>query len=107
MNTNYEEIFKNTTSVFQTENAISTSSRYKHITTIDIINKLENLNWFSQRAIEVKSKKNKGFQKHMVILRNPDITLEDRIPEDHKQGVNFVILMRYGATSDVISEVEE
>ena len=83
MNTNYEEIFKNATSVFQQENAPTTSDRYKHITTIDIIDKLKTLNWYPHRAVEVKARKNKGFQKHMVTLRNPYINFEvgERIPE--------------------------
>lgn len=78
MNTNYEQIFKNTPSVFQEGNAITTSDRYKHITTIDVINKLGELNWFPHRAMEVKARKNKGFQKHMVVLRNPDIKMEGK-----------------------------
>ena len=79
----YEQIFEKTPSVLQEKNAVTTSERYRHITTLDIIRKLSDLNWFPNRAVEVKARKNIGFQKHMVTLRNPDIKFEvgNRIPE--------------------------
>jgi hypothetical protein len=79
----YNETFKNTQSVLQEGSAITTSDRYKHITTLDIIKKLAELNWIPNRTMEVKARKNIGFQKHMVTLRNPDVQFEvgNRIPE--------------------------
>ena len=35
------------------------------------------------------------------------ISIEDRVPDDHSKGANFVILMRYDPVSDTTREVEK
>ena len=63
-------------SVF-TKNALSSvSDYYTHIPTSKVIEDMENLGWFVVDAKEVRARKNMGFQKHLVVFRNPNIVID-------------------------------
>jgi hypothetical protein len=63
-------------SVFTEVKASNLSEYYVHIPTYKIINDMRLLGWEVSKAIEVKARKNKGFQKHLVTFFNPDIMIE-------------------------------
>lgn len=62
-------------SIFTQFGAESTSEKYSHIPTDRIIRDMELLGWGVVDAKEVKARKNKGFQKHLVVFRNNDIVI--------------------------------
>jgi hypothetical protein len=51
------------------------SSKYSHIPTSKIIDDMDSLGWKVVDAREVKARYNKGFQKHLIVFRNPDIMI--------------------------------
>ena len=68
-----EEIKDKAKSVFAAKGAEGTSEKYAHIPTFKIIEDMEVLGWKVTDVKEVRARKNAGFQKHLVIFRNPDI----------------------------------
>ena len=70
-----EELRETTPSIFTTKGAEGTSSKYSHIPTDKVISDMEMLGWFVADAKEVKARKNVGFQKHLVVFRNPDVVI--------------------------------
>lgn len=70
-----EELRLRVPSIFTTTGAGSTSEKYSHIPTDKVIKDMETLGWFVNDAKEVKARKNIGFQKHLVIFRNPDVVI--------------------------------
>jgi len=68
-----DEIKDRAKSVFAAKGAENTSEKYSHIPTFKIIEDMEVLGWKVTDVKEVKARKNAGFQKHLVIFRNPDI----------------------------------
>ena len=71
-----EEIRKVAPSIFTTTGAEHTSARYAHVSTSRVIEDLSKLGWGVVDVKEVKARKNAGYQKHLVVLRNQDITIE-------------------------------
>ena len=72
-----EEIKKTAPSIFTTQGSKNTSDKYTHIPTDTVIRDLELLGWRVADVKEVAARKedNKGFQKHLVIFRNPDVVI--------------------------------
>jgi hypothetical protein len=72
-----EEIREMAPSVFTTQGSKDTSDKYTHIPTDTVIRDLELLGWKVADVKEVAARKedNKGFQKHLVIFRNPDVVI--------------------------------
>ena len=72
-----EEIKKTAPSIFTTQGSKNTSDKYTHITTDTVIRDLELLGWKVADVKEVAARKedNKGFQKHLVVFRNPDVVI--------------------------------
>ena len=71
-----EEIKRVAPSVF-TKNALhSVSDYYTHIPTSKVIEDMENLGWGVSDAKEVRARSNMGFQKHLVVFRNPNIVID-------------------------------
>jgi len=72
-----EEIQKIAPSIFTTQGSKDTSDKYTHIPTDTVIRDLELLGWRVADVKEVAARKedNKGFQKHLVIFRNPDVVI--------------------------------
>ena len=77
-----EEIKEVAKSVFTTAGAEGTSEKYSHIPTFQIIEDMELLGWKVTDVKEVKARKNAGFQKHLVIFRNPEIAIEGEDGDD-------------------------
>jgi hypothetical protein len=101
MSYNIEQIKAIAPSVFTTEKAEHLSEKYIQTPTIRVVEDLMNLGWEVTKVQEVKSRKYKGFQKHLLVFRNPDITIkgakgDDSFPEilltnshDGKAAFNF------------------
>jgi hypothetical protein len=70
-----EEIQDKAKSIFATKGAENTSEKYSHIPTFKIIEDMELLGWQVVDVKEVKAKRNVGFQKHLVVFRNPEIAI--------------------------------
>jgi len=96
-----EEIKQMAPSVFTTEKAPHLTDKYIQTPTSRVVEDLMRLGWQVTKAQEVKSKKYKGFQKHAVVFRNPDIMIkgangDDAFPQilltnshDGKAAFNF------------------
>ena len=70
-----EELKEIAPSIFTTKGAESTSDKYTHIPTDRVIQDMELLGWKVVDAKEVKARQNVGFQKHLVVFRNPDVVI--------------------------------
>jgi len=72
-----EQIRKAAPSIFTTEAGPETSDKYTHIPTSVIIDDMEKLGWSVVDCKEVKARKSstKGFQKHLIVFRNPEIVI--------------------------------
>lgn len=77
-----EEIKDKAKSVFAAKGAEGTSEKYAHIPTFKIIEDMEVLGWKVTDVKEVRARKNAGFQKHLVIFRNPDIFINGEDDDD-------------------------
>ena len=96
-----EQIKSLAPSVFTTTKASHLTDKYVQTPTSRVVEDLMNLGWQVTKAQEVKSKKYKGHQKHMVVFRHPDITIkgangDDAFPQilltnshDGKAAFNF------------------
>ena len=75
-----EELQEVAPSIFTKTGSDKTSSKYTHIPTDRVIKDLELLGWGVVDAKEVKARKNstKGFQKHLVVFRNPDVQIDGK-----------------------------
>jgi len=64
-------------SIFTEEPSSEVSKHYTHIPTTKVINDMESLGWGVIDCKEVKARTNstKGYQKHLVIFRNPDVVI--------------------------------
>ena len=69
-------------SIFTAKPSDEVSKHYSHIPTDRLIKDMEILGWGVVDAKEVKARTNKtkGFQKHLVVFRNPDIVI-NQLPE--------------------------
>ena len=72
-----EELRETVPSVFTKQGAKSTSDKYSHIPTDQVIKDMELLGWGVVDAKEVRARKDttRGFQKHLVVFRNPDVVI--------------------------------
>lgn len=77
-----EEIKEKARSIFASKGAENTSEKYSHIPTFKIIEDMEVLGWKVTDVKEVKARKNAGFQKHLVIFRNPEIAINGEDGDD-------------------------
>jgi hypothetical protein len=101
MSYNIEQIKAIAPSVFTTEKAPHLTDKYIQTPTIRVVEDLMNLGWEVTKVQEVKARKSKGFQKHLLVFRNPSITIkgtngDDSFPEilltnshDGKAAFNF------------------
>jgi len=64
-------------SIFSTKPSPEVSKKYSHIPTDKLIDDMKLLGWKAIDAKEVKArqKSTKGYQKHLVVFRNPDIVI--------------------------------
>ncbi len=70
-----EQIRSIAPSIFTNHGAKGTSEKYSHIPTDRVIRDMELLGWGVADAKEVKARKNAGYQKHLVVFRNPDVVI--------------------------------
>jgi len=77
-----EELREIAPSIFSTTPSPEVSSKYSHIPTDKLIDDMELLGWIAIDAKEVKARQasTKGFQKHLVVFRNPEIVI-NQLPE--------------------------
>jgi len=69
-------------SVFTTDKAPHLTDKYIQTPTSRVVEDLMNLGWQVTKAQEVRSRKYKGFQKHVVVFRNPDIMIKGKDGDD-------------------------
>ena len=74
---NANQIKERAKSVFTDKAGPSTSEKFTHIPTHKVIEDMEQLGWGVVDAKEVKAraKNSIGFQKHLVVFRNPDVVI--------------------------------
>lgn len=77
-----EQIKNIAPSVFTTDKASHLTDKYIQTPTSRVVEDLMNLGWQVTKAQEVRSKKYKGFQKHIVVFRNPDIMIKGKDGDD-------------------------
>ena len=70
-----DEIKRLAPSVFTKTAFDELSSKYTHIPTSRVIEDMEKLGFFVTECKEIKARKRVGFQKHLLIFRNPDIVI--------------------------------
>jgi len=70
-----DEIRKHAPSIFTSVKGEATSEKYTHIPTDQVIDDMEKLGWGVVDAKEVNARKGVGFQKHLVVFRNPDVAI--------------------------------
>ena len=69
------EIKQRANSVFTETAAPTVSDKFTHIPTHKVIEDMAELGWSVVDAKEVKARKGIGFQKHLVVFRNPDVVI--------------------------------
>ena len=96
-----EQIKSMAPSVFTTDKAPHLTDKYIQTPTSRVGEDLMSMGWQVTKVQEVKARKGKGFQKHMVVFRNPEIMIkgangDDSFPQilltnshDGKAAFNF------------------
>lgn len=77
-----EQIRTMAPSVFTTDKAPHLTDKYIQTPTSRVVEDLMSLGWEVTKAQEVKSRKYKGFQKHVVVFRHPDIMIKGENGDD-------------------------
>ena len=64
-------------SIFSTKPSPEVSKKYSHIPTDKLIDDMELLGWkvIDAKEVNARQKSTRGFQKHLVVFRNPDIVI--------------------------------
>ena len=62
-------------SVFTKQGFENLSAKYTHIPTSRVIDDMESLGWFVTDVKEIKARKRVGYQKHLLVFRNPDLVI--------------------------------
>lgn len=70
-----DEVKELAPSIFTTTAAENVSSHYTHIPTSRVIEDMATLGWGIVDAKEVKARQGIGYQKHLVVFRNPEISI--------------------------------
>jgi hypothetical protein len=70
-----KEIKERASSVFTETASPNVSDKFTHIPTHKVIEDMAELGWLVVDAKQVKARKGQGFQKHLVVFRNPDIVI--------------------------------
>ena len=73
-----EEVKEKANSVFAEKGANHVSEKYSHIPTYKVIEDMALLGWKVVDVKQVKARKSIGFQKHLVIFRNNDISIDGK-----------------------------
>jgi hypothetical protein len=98
-----DEIREIAPSIFTEQKAPHLSEKYIQTPTSRVVEDLIKLGWDVIKTQEIKARKGKGFQKHLIVFRNPDIMIrgqngDDAFPQilltnshDGKSAFNFRI----------------
>jgi len=70
-----EDIKQRASSIFTMTPASNLSANYTHIPTTQVIDDMEKLGWKVTDAKQVRARKGMGYQKHLVVFRNPDVVI--------------------------------
>ena len=70
-----EQVKQVAPSVFTKHGSSNVSEKYSHIPTERVMDDMSALGWNVVDAKEIKSRKNQGFQKHMLVFANPEIVI--------------------------------
>ena len=70
-----DELRKIAPSIFTKQGSNNVSSKYSHIPTDQVIRDMELLGWGVIDAKQVKARRDVGYQKHLVVIRNPDVVI--------------------------------
>lgn len=70
-----EEIKRIAPSIFTDHALEKMSDKYTHLSTAVVIDDMEKLGWNVISCKEIKARKRKGYQKHMLVFRHPDINI--------------------------------
>jgi len=72
-----DEVKQRASSIFSKTAAPTVSDKFTHIPTFKVIEDMSQLGWNVVDAKQVKARKEgtKGFQKHLVVFRNPDVVI--------------------------------
>ena len=70
-----DEVKQRANSIFTEKAAPTVSSKFTHIPTHKVIEDMEQLGWGVVDAKQVKARKGQGYQKHLVVFRNPDVVI--------------------------------
>jgi hypothetical protein len=81
-NMSMEQLRKVAPTIFQTNSMESTSDKYVHIPTYRVVEDIMKLGWEVVDAKEVKARKNVGFQKHLIVFRNPNLIIRGEEGDD-------------------------
>jgi hypothetical protein len=73
-----DEIKKHCPVAYQTKASNAVSENYTFIPTSDIINDMDKLGWKVGQATSVRSRKNAGYQKHLIKFFNPTIEINGK-----------------------------
>jgi len=77
-----EQIKQQAPSVFTTSKASHLTDKYVQTPTSQVVEDLMNMGWKVTDVKEVKARKNKGFQKHLVTFRNPEVIIRGKNGDD-------------------------
>jgi hypothetical protein len=69
------EIRQRANSIFTETASPNVSDKFTHIPTHKVIEDMTELGWSVVDAKQVKARKGQGFQKHLVVFRNPDVVI--------------------------------
>jgi hypothetical protein len=70
-----EQVKTKASSIFTSAPKEGLSKHYSHIPTSQVIEDMDLLGWKVVDAKQIKSRKGEGYQKHLVVFRNPDISI--------------------------------
>ena len=77
-NTNFlneSQIKSKAPSVYTKQGFEDLSNKYTHIPTSRVVEDMESLGWFVTDVKEIKARKRVGYQKHLLVFRNPDLVI--------------------------------
>jgi hypothetical protein len=69
------EIKQRANSIFTETASPTVSDKFTHIPTHKVIEDMTQLGWSVVDAKQVKARKGQGYQKHLVVFRNPDVVI--------------------------------
>jgi hypothetical protein len=69
-------------SAFTNHKHQETSDRYVHMSTEVVIQDLMKLGWVPVKAKEIRARKRKGYQKHLIVFQHSEMMIKDRKGDD-------------------------